>query len=177
MMQQIKNETLKSVFKQWSSEEGIVVINPATEQELIRLKPSTLDELDDLIGQCKTEQVRWAKLSAQERSRRLRGWYQLLLDNAEDIATIITLEQGKPLAESKGEVMYGASFVEWFSEEAKRAYGEVIPAPTTDRRLSAIRQPVGVCAAITPWNFPIAMITRKAAPALAAGCGMLIKPS
>ncbi|EOY2076716.1 NAD-dependent succinate-semialdehyde dehydrogenase [Vibrio alginolyticus] len=177
MMQQIKNETLKSVFKQWSSEEGIVVINPATEQELIRLKPSTLDELDDLIGQCKTEQVRWAKLSAKERSRRLRGWYQLLLDNAEDIATIITLEQGKPLAESKGEVMYGASFVEWFSEEAKRAYGEVIPAPTTDRRLSAIRQPVGVCAAITPWNFPIAMITRKAAPALAAGCGMLIKPS
>ncbi|MCQ9104375.1 NAD-dependent succinate-semialdehyde dehydrogenase [Vibrio alginolyticus] len=177
MMQQIKNETLKSVFKQWSSDEGIVVINPATEQELIRLKPSTLDELDDLIGQCKTEQVRWAKLSAKERSRRLRGWYQLLLDNAEDIATIITLEQGKPLAESKGEVMYGASFVEWFSEEAKRAYGEVIPAPTTDRRLSAIRQPVGVCAAITPWNFPIAMITRKAAPALAAGCGMLIKPS
>ncbi|GAK19519.1 LOW QUALITY PROTEIN: succinate-semialdehyde dehydrogenase [Vibrio sp. JCM 19053] len=175
-MQQIKNETLKSVFKQWSSEEGIVVINPATEQELIRLKPSTLEELDDLIGQCKTEQVRWAKLSAKERSRRLRGWYQLLLDNAEDIATIITLEQGKPLAESKGEVMYGASFVEWFSEEAKRAYGEVIPAPTTDRRLSAIRQPVGVCAAITPWNFPIAMITRKAAPA-AAGCGMLIKPS
>ncbi|MDF5088802.1 aldehyde dehydrogenase family protein, partial [Vibrio parahaemolyticus] len=177
MMQQIKNETLKSVFKQWSSEEGIVVINPATEQELIRLKPSTLEELDDLIGQCKTEQVRWAKLSAKERSRRLRGWYQLLLDNAEDIATIITLEQGKPLAESKGEVMYGASFVEWFSEEAKRAYGEVIPAPTTDRRLSAIRQPVGVCAASTPWNFPIAMITRKAAPALAAGCGMLIKPS
>lgn len=109
MMQQIKNETLKSVFKQWSSDEGIVVINPATEQELIRLKPSTLDELDDLIGQCKTEQVRWAKLSAKERSRRLRGWYQLLLDNAEDIATIITLEQGKPLAESKGEVMYGAS--------------------------------------------------------------------
>ncbi|MDU9593147.1 NAD-dependent succinate-semialdehyde dehydrogenase [Vibrio sp. 1-2-3a] len=176
-MQQIKNETLKSVFKQWSSEEGIVVINPATEQELVRLKPSSLEELDTLIGQCKTEQVRWAKLSAKERSRRLKKWYQLLLDNAEDIATVITLEQGKPLTESKGEVMYGASFVEWFSEEAKRAYGEVIPAPTTDRRLSAIRQPVGVCAAITPWNFPIAMITRKAAPALAAGCGMLIKPS
>ncbi|HHF2921172.1 TPA: NAD-dependent succinate-semialdehyde dehydrogenase [Vibrio diabolicus] len=177
MMQQIKNETLKSVFKQWSSEEGIVVINPATEQELVRLKPSSLEELDTLIGQCKTEQVRWAKLSAKERSCRLKKWYQLLLDNAEDIATVITLEQGKPLTESKGEVMYGASFVEWFSEEAKRAYGEVIPAPTTDRRLSAIRQPVGVCAAITPWNFPIAMITRKAAPALAAGCGMLIKPS
>ncbi|GAJ78016.1 succinate-semialdehyde dehydrogenase [Vibrio sp. JCM 18905] len=152
---------------------------PATEQELVRLKPSALEELDDIIGKCKTEQIRWAKLSAKERSRRLKKWYQLLLDNAEDIATIITLEQGKPLTESKGEVMYGASFVEWFSEEAKRAYGEVIPAPpTTDRRLSAIRQPVGgVCAAITPWNFPIAMITRKAAPALAAGCGMLIKPS
>ncbi|PFG55267.1 succinate-semialdehyde dehydrogenase/glutarate-semialdehyde dehydrogenase [Vibrio sp. ES.051] len=177
MIQQIKNETLTSVFKQWSSEEGIVVINPATEQELIRLKPSTLEELNGLISMCVSEQVVWAKLSAKERSCRLKRWYQLLIENAEDIATIITLEQGKTLTESRGEVMYGASFVEWFSEEAKRAYGEVIPAPSIDRRLSTLKQPVGVCAAITPWNFPIAMITRKAAPALAAGCGMLIKPS
>ncbi|MCV5752245.1 aldehyde dehydrogenase family protein, partial [Escherichia coli] len=90
---------------------------------------------------------------------------------------MITLEQGKPLSESRGEVSYGASFVEWFAEEAKRAYGEVIPAPAVDRRLSTIQQPVGVCAAITPWNFPIAMITRKAGPALAAGCSFVVKPS
>ncbi|HGS4696564.1 TPA: NAD-dependent succinate-semialdehyde dehydrogenase [Vibrio parahaemolyticus] len=177
MMQQIKNETLKEVFKQWASDDGVVVINPATEQELIRLKPSSIEELDCLIEACSAEQVRWAKLSAKERSSYLKNWHQLLMEHAEDIATIITLEQGKPLSESRGEVSYGASFVEWFAEEAKRAYGEVIPAPAVDRRLSTIKQPVGVCAAITPWNFPMAMITRKAAPALAAGCGMIIKPS
>ncbi|MEF1303134.1 NAD-dependent succinate-semialdehyde dehydrogenase, partial [Vibrio owensii] len=145
--------------------------------ELIRLKPSSLDELDAQIEACKSAQVEWAKLSAKARSASLKKWFQLLVENTEDIANIITLEQGKPLTESRGEVAYGASFVEWFAEEAKRAYGEVIPAPAVDRRLSTIKQPVGVCAAITPWNFPIAMITRKAAPALAAGCGMIIKPS
>ena len=129
------------------------------------------------IEACKSAQVEWAKLSAKARSASLKKWFQLLVEHTEDIANIITLEQGKPLTESRGEVAYGASFVEWFAEEAKRAYGEVIPAPAVDRRLSTIKQPVGVCAAITPWNFPIAMITRKAAPALAAGCGMIIKPS
>ncbi|EKM27927.1 aldehyde dehydrogenase, partial [Vibrio harveyi] len=160
-----------------SSQDGIAVINPATEQELIRLKPSSLDELDVQIETCKAAQVEWEKLSAKVRSASLKKWFQLLVEHTEDIANIITLEQGKPLSESRGEVAYGASFVEWFAEEAKRAYGEVIPAPAVDRRLSTIKQPVGVCAAITPWNFPIAMITRKAAPALAAGCGMIIKPS
>lgn len=177
MMQQIKSETLRVLFESLSSQDGIVVINPATEQELIRLKPSSLDELDVQIEACKSAQVEWAKLSAKARSTSLKKWFQLLVEHTEDIANIITLEQGKPLTESRGEVAYGASFVEWFAEEAKRAYGEVIPAPTVDRRLSTIKQPVGVCAAITPWNFPIAMITRKAAPALAAGCGMIIKPS
>ncbi|GAK25020.1 succinate-semialdehyde dehydrogenase [Vibrio sp. JCM 19052] len=177
MMQQIKSETLRVLFESLSSQDGIVVINPATEQELIRLKPSSLDELDVQIEACKSAQVEWAKLSAKARSTSLKKWFQLLVEHTEDIANIITLEQGKPLTESRGEVAYGASFVEWFAEEAKRAYGEVIPAPAVDRRLSTIKQPVGVCAAITPWNFPIAMITRKAAPALAAGCGMIIKPS
>ncbi|SUQ02904.1 succinate-semialdehyde dehydrogenase [Vibrio owensii] len=177
MMQQIESETLRVLFESLSSQDGIAVINPATEQELIRLKPSSLDELDAQIEACKSAQVEWAKLSAKARSASLNEWFQLLVEHTEDIANIITLEQGKPLTESRGEVAYGASFVEWFAEEAKRAYGEVIPAPAVDRRLSTIKQPVGVCAAITPWNFPIAMITRKAAPALAAGCGMIIKPS
>ena len=177
MMQQIESETLRVLFESLSSQDGIAVINPATEQELIRLKPSSLDELDVQIEACKSAQLEWAKLSAKARSASLKKWFQLLVEHTEDIANIITLEQGKPLTESRGEVAYGASFVEWFAEEAKRAYGEVIPAPAVDRRLSTIKQPVGVCAAITPWNFPIAMITRKAAPALAAGCGMIIKPS
>ncbi|EOA8959480.1 NAD-dependent succinate-semialdehyde dehydrogenase [Vibrio harveyi] len=177
MMQQIQRETLRVLFESLSSQDGIAVINPATEQELIRLKPSSLDELDVQIETCKAAQVEWEKLSAKVRSASLKKWFQLLVEHTEDIANIITLEQGKPLSESRGEVAYGASFVEWFAEEAKRAYGEVIPAPAVDRRLSTIKQPVGVCAAITPWNFPIAMITRKAAPALAAGCGMIIKPS
>ena len=177
MMQQIKSETLRVLFESLSSQDGIAVINPATEQELIRLKPSSLDELDVQIEACKSAQLDWAKLSAKARSASLKKWFQLLVEHTEDIANIITLEQGKPLTESRGEVAYGASFVEWFAEEAKRAYGEVIPAPSVDRRLSTIKQPVGVCAAITPWNFPIAMITRKAAPALSAGCGMIIKPS
>lgn len=177
MMQQIQSETLRVLFESLSSQDGIAVINPATEQELIRLKPSSLDELDVQIEACKSAQLEWAKLSAKARSASLKKWFQLLVEHTEDIANIITLEQGKPLTESRGEVAYGASFVEWFAEEAKRAYGEVIPAPSVDRRLSTIKQPVGVCAAITPWNFPIAMITRKAAPALAAGCGMIIKPS
>ena len=177
MMQQIESETLRVLFESLSSQDGIAVINPATEQELIRLKPSSLDELDVQIEACKSAQLEWAKLSAKARSASLKKWFQLLVEHTEDIANIITLEQGKPLTESRGEVAYGASFVEWFAEEAKRAYGEVIPAPSVDRRLSTIKQPVGVCAAITPWNFPIAMITRKAAPALSAGCGMIIKPS
>lgn len=177
MMQQIESETLRVLFESLSSQDGIAVINPATEQELIRLKPSSLDELDVQIEACKSAQLEWAKLSAKARSTSLKKWFQLLVEHTEDIANIITLEQGKPLTESRGEVAYGASFVEWFAEEAKRAYGEVIPAPAIDRRLSTIKQPIGVCAAITPWNFPIAMITRKAAPALAAGCGMIIKPS
>ena len=119
----------------------------------------------------------WRALPAKERSRILRKWYDLIVANVEDLAALLTAEQGKPLSESKGEITYGASFVEWFAEEAKRVYGDVIPTPTNDRRLIVLKQPIGVCAAITPWNFPNAMITRKVAPGLAAGCTFVLKPA
>ncbi|HUJ00497.1 MAG TPA: NAD-dependent succinate-semialdehyde dehydrogenase [Usitatibacter sp.] len=119
----------------------------------------------------------WRALPAKERSKILRKWYDLIMANAEDLALLLTAEQGKPLAEAKGEIAYGASFVEWFAEEAKRVYGDVIPSPTNDRRLIVLKQPIGVCAAITPWNFPNAMITRKVAPGLAAGCTFVLKPA
>ena len=119
----------------------------------------------------------WKALTAKERSKILRKWFDLIVANADDLATILTTEQGKPLAEAKGEILYGASFVEWFAEEAKRVYGDVIPSPTNDRRLVVIKQPIGVVAAITPWNFPNAMITRKVAPGLAVGCTFVLKPA
>ncbi|VVM54172.1 Glutarate-semialdehyde dehydrogenase DavD [Pseudomonas fluorescens] len=119
----------------------------------------------------------WRARPAAERAALLERWHQAMLENVEDLALIMTLEQGKPLNESRGEIRYGASFVKWFAEEARRSYGETIPAPSADRRLMTLKQPVGVCAAITPWNFPNAMITRKCAPALAAGCPIIVKPS
>lgn len=119
----------------------------------------------------------WAARTAGERSRILRAWYDLLLANQEDLALILTSEQGKPLAEARGEIAYAGSYIEWFAEEGKRAYGDIIPPNLADRRIVALKQPVGVCAAITPWNFPTAMIARKAAAALAAGCTMLVKPA
>ena len=119
----------------------------------------------------------WRAMTAKQRSILLRKWYELMLQNADDLALILTTEQGKPIAEAKGEIMYGASFIEWFAEEGKRIYGDVIPPHLADKRLIIIKQPIGVTAAITPWNFPNAMITRKAAPALAAGCTMVIKPA
>ncbi|MEO8500298.1 MAG: NAD-dependent succinate-semialdehyde dehydrogenase, partial [Vicinamibacteria bacterium] len=119
----------------------------------------------------------WRQRTAKERSNLLRRWFDLIMANQDDLALILTSEQGKPLAEAKGEVAYGASFVEWFAEEAKRVYGETIPANTADKRITVTREPVGVCAAITPWNFPNAMVTRKVAPALAAGCTMVLKPA
>ena len=119
----------------------------------------------------------WRSKTAKERSQILRKWNDLMLANADDLALIMTSEQGKPLAESKGEITYAASFIEWFGEEAKRAYGDTIPSPLASNRIVVTKEPVGVCAAITPWNFPAAMITRKAGPALAAGCPMVLKPA
>jgi succinate-semialdehyde dehydrogenase/glutarate-semialdehyde dehydrogenase len=119
----------------------------------------------------------WRALPAKERSKIVRRWYELIIANADDLALILTTEQGKPLAEAKGEITYGASFVEWFAEEGKRVYGDTIPSPANDRRLLVLKQPIGVCAAITPWNFPNAMITRKMAPGLAVGCTFVLKPA
>ncbi len=119
----------------------------------------------------------WRALTAKKRAEVLRNWFDLILANADDLALLMTCEQGKPLAEARGEITYGASFVEWFAEEGKRIYGDVIPSPAADRRLVVLKQPIGVCAAITPWNFPSAMITRKVAPALAAGCTVVVKPA
>ena len=119
----------------------------------------------------------WKTKTAKERSAILRKWFDLLMAHQDDLARIMTAEQGKPFPEAKGEVAYGASFVEWFAEEAKRTYGDVMPAPTPDKRILTLKQPIGVVAAITPWNFPVAMITRKVAPALAAGCTVVLKPS
>jgi succinate-semialdehyde dehydrogenase/glutarate-semialdehyde dehydrogenase len=119
----------------------------------------------------------WRALPAKERSAILRRWFDLMVANADDLALLLTTEQGKPLAEAKGEIAYGASFVEWFAEEAKRVYGDVIPSPTNDKRLIVIKQPIGVVGAITPWNFPNAMITRKVSPGLAAGCTIVLKPA
>jgi succinate-semialdehyde dehydrogenase / glutarate-semialdehyde dehydrogenase len=119
----------------------------------------------------------WRALPAAERANLLMRWHDLMIDNLEDLAIIMTVEQGKPLAESRGEIRYGASFVKWFAEEGRRVDGDIIPAPATDRRIVVLKEPVGVSAAITPWNFPNAMITRKCAPALAAGCPIVVKPS
>lgn len=138
-----------------------------------------MDENDTLLAveAARLALIGWRALPAQRRAALLRDWFELMLAHSKDLAMIMTLEQGKPLAEAEGEIRYAASFIEWFAEQAKRTNGEVIPSPSPDRRLMVIKQPVGVCAAITPWNFPSAMITRKAAPALAAGCTMVIRPA
>ena len=175
-MDQIANKTLLAATCT-ASDDAIAVLNPAT-QEILAYIPSTdTATLNQLIERSKTAQKTWQEKTAAERATILKRWYDLMLANADDLARIMTLEQGKPLAEAKGEVMYGASFVQWFAEEGKRAYGDSIPTPASSKRLLTIKQPVGVAAAITPWNFPIAMITRKAAPALAAGCSFIVKPA
>lgn len=153
------------------------VNNPATGELLAMVSDNGAKETDLAIEAAAKAQPAWAAKTAKERSQILRLWADLLIANQDDLGLIMTHEQGKPLAEAKGEVAYAASFVEFYAEEAKRIYGEIIPSPWTDRRLLSIRQPIGVGAGITPWNFPAAMITRKAAPALAAGCAMVIKPA
>lgn len=153
------------------------VTNPATGAELACVPDLRAAETREAIDAAERAWPAWREKSAKERSQILRRWFDLIVENGEDLARLMTAEQGKPLAEARGEIAYGASFVEWFAEEAKRLYGDVIPASMRDRRYVVIRQPVGVVAAITPWNFPVAMVTRKCAPALAAGCPVVIKPS
>lgn len=153
------------------------VTNPATGDILARVASLGAAEVEQAIAASALAQQGWQKRTSHERAKILRAWYDLIVANADDLAFIMTSEQGKPLAEARGEIVYAASFVEWFAEEAKRIYGDVIPHPQGDKRILVIRQPVGVCAAITPWNFPAAMITRKVAPALAAGCSIIVRPA
>ncbi len=165
---------------QWVSArsgQSFTVSNPANGELLASVPNMDGDDTQRAIEAAEAALPAWRSTPAKERATILRKWFNLLLDNQEDLARLMTAEQGKPLAESRGEVAYGASFIEWFGEEAKRAYGEVIPGHGKDKRLVVIKQPVGVVAAITPWNFPIAMITRKVAPALAAGCPVVVKPA
>jgi len=153
------------------------VHNPASGQLIGTVPKMAVAETRRAIEAANAAWPAWRAKTAKERAAILRKWFDLMMANQEDLAVMMTVEQGKPLTESRGEIAYGASFIEWFAEEAKRVYGETIPAPAGDRRIVVIKQPVGVCAAVTPWNFPNAMITRKAGPALAAGCTMVIKPA
>ena len=151
--------------------------NPATGKQIVYVPNMGASETRRAIEAAQAAFPAWRLKTGKERSGLLRRWFELIMANQDDLALILTSEQGKPLAEAKGEIAYGASFIEWFAEEAKRVYGETIPATTADKRIQVTREPVGVCAAITPWNFPNAMITRKAGPALAAGCTMVLKPA
>ena len=155
----------------------VEVTNPATGELLGTIPKMGAAETRRAIAAAEKAWPAWRKLLAKERSNILRKWFNLIMENQEDLARLMTLEQGKPLAEAKGEVVYGAAFIEWFAEEAKRVYGDTIPQHQADKRIVVVKQPVGVVAAITPWNFPNAMITRKCAPALAAGCPVVIKPA
>lgn len=155
----------------------IDVTNPATGELLGTIPKMGAAETRRAIEAANAALHSWRAKTAKERSAILRCWFELMMANQEDLAVIMTAEQGKPLAESKGEIAYAAAFIEWFAEEAKRIYGDTIPGHTADKRIVVIKEPIGVCAAITPWNFPAAMITRKAGPALAAGCTMVVKPA
>ncbi|HMT13169.1 MAG TPA: NAD-dependent succinate-semialdehyde dehydrogenase [Aestuariivirga sp.] len=157
--------------------EVIAVTNPVDESTIITVPKLGQKETRAAIEAAQAAQKGWAARTARERSAILRKWFNLMMENQDDLGQIMTAEQGKPLAEAKGEVAYGASFVEFFAEEARRIYGETIPSPWPTSRMVVIKQPVGVVAAITPWNFPNAMITRKAGPALAAGCTFVVKPA
>ncbi len=155
----------------------IPVKNPASREILGTVPALEPADIRRATEAAQTAFVHWRKKTASQRAAILRRWYELIMANQADLAAIMTAEQGKPLAEAKGEVAYAAAFLEWFAEEGKRIYGDTIPSPQSDRRILVIKEPVGVCAAITPWNFPAAMITRKAGPALAAGCTIVVKPA
>ncbi|HEY0214291.1 MAG TPA: NAD-dependent succinate-semialdehyde dehydrogenase [Paenirhodobacter sp.] len=183
-MSKLKDPTLLKdaclVNGQWvaaASGAVITVTNPADGSVVGTVPAMDPAEIPAVIAVSATAQREWAALAARDRAAKLRAWFDLMLANADDLALIMTLEQGKPVAEARGEIVYAASFIEWFAEEAKRIYGDTIPAPRANQRITVLRQPIGVTAAITPWNFPAAMITRKAAPALAAGCSMIVRPA
>ncbi|MFC2973236.1 NADP-dependent succinate-semialdehyde dehydrogenase [Azotobacter bryophylli] len=164
----------------WQDADGaqtLPVNNPATGEVLGSVPKLGAAETRRAVEAAERALPAWRALTAKARAQKLRRWFELMLEHQDDLARLMTLEQGKPLAEAQGEIAYAASFLEWFAEEAKRVYGDTIPGHQSDKRLIVIKQPIGVCAAITPWNFPSAMITRKAGPALAAGCTMVLKPA
>ncbi|MBN8242435.1 NADP-dependent succinate-semialdehyde dehydrogenase [Nitratireductor aquimarinus] len=154
-----------------------LIRNPATDEVLGSVPVLGANETRDAIVAAERALRAWRALTAKDRAALLRRWFELVLAHQEDLALLMVAEQGKPLTEARGEIQYAASFIEWFAEEAKRTYGDIIPSPQADKRILVLKQPVGVTAAITPWNFPSAMVTRKAAPALAAGCTMVLKPA
>jgi len=160
-----------------SSETTVAVINPANSQQMIEVSNAGISETELAVKAAKNALKMWSAKSAHERAMLLRHWFNLMMQHQEDLARILTLEQGKPLAEARAEIAYGAAFIEWFAEEGKRIYGDTIPALSADKRIIVVKQPVGVVASITPWNFPNAMIARKAAAALAAGCTFVVRPA
>ncbi|WP_298500073.1 NAD-dependent succinate-semialdehyde dehydrogenase [uncultured Maritimibacter sp.] len=171
-------ETRALIDGDWiASDDSYPITNPATGAQIAHVASMTLAQAETAIESAHRAQPLWAAMTGKERAAILRRLYDLMVENADDLALILTAEMGKPLAEAKGEVLYGASYVEWFAEEAKRIYGDVIPGHTRDTRIVVLKQPVGVVGAITPWNFPSAMLARKLAPALAAGCTMVARPS
>ena len=183
-MLQLKDPTLLRhqayVNGAWADADGgqtINVSNPATGEHIGTVPLMGAAETRRAIEAANAAWPAWRKKTAKERAAVLRRWHDLILENADDLALIMTTEQGKPLPEAKGEVQFGASFIEWFAEEGKRVAGDTLQSPWPDRRLVITKEPIGVCAAITPWNFPAAMITRKVGPALAAGCPMVLKPA
>ncbi len=184
MIQKLKNPVLfheqSYIDGKWldaDSKATMIVNNPADGTRIGTIPEMGRDEIHRAIEAAHAAWLLWRGKTAKERSALLRRWYELVMQNRDDLAVLMTMEQGKPLAESSGEIAYAASFIEWFAEEGKRMYGDVIPSHQKESRIVVIRESVGVCAAITPWNFPSAMITRKAAPALAAGCVMIVKPA
>jgi len=160
-----------------SSDAQITVTNPADNSEVAKISNAGVIETELAVKAAKDSLKMWSAKSANERATLMRNWFNLMMENQDDLARLLTLEQGKPLAEAKGEIAYGAAFLEWFAEEGKRVYGDTIPGPSGDKRIVVIKQPVGVVASITPWNFPNAMIARKAAAALAAGCTFVVRPA
>ena len=171
------NKTQCLIDGKWIGEGETPITNPANDEQIALVPNMGADETNQAIAAAQKAFGTWSKTLAKERSAILRRWYDLMVANADELGALLTREQGKPLAEAKGEILYAASFIEYYAEEAKRIYGETIPSPFADGRIVVIRQPIGVIAAITPWNFPAAMITRKVAPAFAAGCTAVVKPA
>lgn len=168
---------IDNAFSPADSARTFTVNNPANGQHIADVGSANAQTTEKAIASAAAAFPVWSRTTGKERAKLLRRWYELILKNADDLATLMTLEQGKPLPEAKGEVIYGASFIEWFAEEAKRVEGSILASPQKDKQFLVMREAVGVCAAITPWNFPNAMITRKVAPALAAGCTVVVKPA